>query len=56
MEFVINEVGVERVMIGSHYCFNMAYPRSLQFVQELDLTSAQRRMIRGGNAARLLKL
>lgn len=56
MEFVINQVGVERVMIGSDYCFNMGYARPLQFVQELDLTSAQRRMIRGGNAARLLRL
>jgi aminocarboxymuconate-semialdehyde decarboxylase len=56
MEFVINEVGVERVMIGSDYCFNMGYHRPLQFLQQLDLTPAQRRMIRGGNAARVLKL
>lgn len=56
MEFVINQVGVERIMIGSDYCFNMGYARPLQFVQDLDLTAAQRRMIRGGNAARLLRL
>lgn len=56
MEFVINEVGVERVMIGSDYCFNMGYARPLQFIQELDLSAAQQQMIRGGNAARLLKL
>ena len=56
MEFVINEVGVERVMIGSDYCFNTGYARPLQFLQQLELTTAQRRMIRGGNAARLLKL
>ncbi len=56
MEFVINQVGVERIMIGSDYCFNMGYARPLQFVQDLDLTAAQRRMIRGGNAARLLGL
>lgn len=56
MEFVINEVGVERVMVGSDYCFNMGYARPLEFLQQLDLTTAQRRMMRGGNAARLLKL
>lgn len=56
MEFVINQVGVERIMIGSDYCFNMGYARPLQFVQDLDLTAAQRGMIRGGNAARLLRL
>lgn len=56
MAFVINEVGVERVMIGSDYCFNMGYDRPLQFLEQLDLTTAQRSMIRGGNAARLLRL
>lgn len=56
MQFVLDEVGVERVMIGSDFCFNMGYARPLQFVQQLDLTVAQRRMIRGGNAARLLRL
>jgi aminocarboxymuconate-semialdehyde decarboxylase len=56
MEFVINEVGVERVMVGSDYCFNMGYARPLEFLQQLNLTTAQRRMMRGGNAARLLKL
>lgn len=56
MAFIINEVGVERVMIGSDYCFNMGYDRPLQFLQQLDLTTAQRSMIRGGNAARLLRL
>jgi aminocarboxymuconate-semialdehyde decarboxylase len=56
MEFVIREVGAERVMIGSDYCYNMGYERPLQFLEELDLTSAQRTMILGGTAAKLLKL
>jgi len=56
MEFVINAVGAERVMIGSDYCFNTGYARPLQFLQQLELTTAQRLTIRGGNAVRLLKL
>ena len=56
MEFVIKQVGVERVMLGSDYCFTMGYERPVQFLDQVDLTSAQRRAILGGNAERLLKL
>jgi aminocarboxymuconate-semialdehyde decarboxylase len=56
MEFVIKEVGAERIMIGSDYCFTMGYDRPVQFLDQVDLGSAERRMILGGNAARLLKL
>jgi len=43
-------------MIGSDYWFYMGYARPWQFLQQLDLSTAQSRMICGGNAARLLKL
>jgi aminocarboxymuconate-semialdehyde decarboxylase len=56
MEFVIREVGVERVMLGSDYCFDMGYERPVEFLEQINLTSAQRKMVLGGNAARLLKL
>jgi aminocarboxymuconate-semialdehyde decarboxylase len=56
MEFVINEVGAERIMIGSDFCFDMGYDRPIQFLEQINLTSAQRRMILGGTAAKLLKL
>ena len=56
MEFVIREVGAERVMIGSDYCFDMGYDRPLDFLQQINLSSAQRKMILGGTAARILKL
>jgi aminocarboxymuconate-semialdehyde decarboxylase len=56
MEFVIKEVGAERVMIGSDYCFAMGYDRPVQFFEQVDLATEQRKMILGGNAARLLKL
>jgi aminocarboxymuconate-semialdehyde decarboxylase len=56
MEFVISTVGAERVMIGSDYCFEMGYERPIQFLEQINLTSAQRKMILGGTAANLLKL
>src|ERR1700726_1107348 len=56
MEFVINEVGSERVMVGSDYCFIMGYAQPVKFLDQVDLTSPERKMILGGNAARLLKL
>jgi aminocarboxymuconate-semialdehyde decarboxylase len=56
MEFVISEVGAERIMIGSDYCLDMGYDRPVHFLDDVDMTSAQRRLISGENAARLLKL
>jgi aminocarboxymuconate-semialdehyde decarboxylase len=56
MEFVIGEVGAERIMIGSDYCFDMGYERPIHFLDEVNMTSAQKRMILGENAARILKL
>jgi aminocarboxymuconate-semialdehyde decarboxylase len=56
MEYVIQQVGAERIMMGSDYCFTMGYDRPVQFLEQVDLASEQRKMILGGNAARLLKL
>jgi aminocarboxymuconate-semialdehyde decarboxylase len=56
MEYVIQQVGVERIMMGSDYCFTMGYDHPVQFLDQLDLGSEQRKMILRGNAARLLKL
>ena len=56
MEFVIKEVGAERIMVGSDYCFDMGYERPVGFLDEIDLTSSELRMIMAGTAARLLKL
>ena len=56
MELVIKEVGVERIMLGSDYCFAMGYDRPVQFLDQVNLATAERKMILGGNAARLLKL
>src|ERR1700676_3501582 len=56
MEFVISEVGAERIMIGSDYCLDMGYEQPVHFLDQVNLTSAQRKMILGENAARALKL
>jgi aminocarboxymuconate-semialdehyde decarboxylase len=56
MEFLIREVGAERILLGSDYCFDMGYDRPVQFLEQINLTTTQRKMILGGNAARLLKL
>jgi aminocarboxymuconate-semialdehyde decarboxylase len=56
MEFVIQQVGPERVMVGSDYCFTMGYDQPVQFLDQLDLSGVQRQMILGGNAERILKL
>ena len=55
IELLVKEVGAERVMVGSDYCFTMGYDRPVEFLEQVDLTSAQRDMILGGNARRLLK-
>jgi len=56
MEFVISEVGAEGIMIGSDYCLDMGYERPVHFLDQLNITSAQRKLILGDNAGRLLKL
>ena len=55
MEFVIGEVGAERIMVGSDYCLDMGYEQPVHFLDQINITSEQRRMILGDNAARLLK-
>jgi len=56
MEFVISEVGADRIMIGSDYCLDMGYEMPVHFLDQVNITSTQRKMILGDNAARILKL
>ena len=56
MEFIISQVGVDRIMMGSDYCFPVGYDRPVQIVEELRLNSDQRKMILGGTAAKILKI
>jgi aminocarboxymuconate-semialdehyde decarboxylase len=56
MKFVISQVGADRIMLGSDYCYDMGYERPVQFVEQLNLDQKDRDMIIGGTAAKLLKL
>lgn len=56
LKFLISELGAERIMLGSDYCYDMGYEQPVRFVEQADLPAAQRNLILGGNAARMLKL
>jgi aminocarboxymuconate-semialdehyde decarboxylase len=56
MEFLIQEVGAERILLGSDYCFDMGYDQPVRFLEQINISSAKRKMILSENAARLLKL
>ena len=57
MSFLVDLVGVDRIVLGSDYCFDMGYERPLQMVEALPgLSDADRRAIAGDNAGRLLAI
>ena len=56
MALVIKTVGVERIMLGSDFCFDMGYEQPVKFVDELGLSTTERNMVLGGTAAKLLKV
>jgi aminocarboxymuconate-semialdehyde decarboxylase len=56
LRFLIDLVGVDRVMLGSDYCFDMGYERPRDIIDALKLRPADRDTIYGGNAARILGL
>jgi aminocarboxymuconate-semialdehyde decarboxylase len=54
---LVRAVGADRVLLGSDYCFDMGYERPVEVVERLEiLTESDRALVRGGNAARLLRL
>jgi aminocarboxymuconate-semialdehyde decarboxylase len=56
LEFLIKNVGVDRLVLGSDYCFDMGYEQPVRFLDRVALDNAERNMIVGGNAARLLRI
>jgi aminocarboxymuconate-semialdehyde decarboxylase len=56
MEFIISQVGVERIILGSDYCFPVGYDRPVENVDELHLSAGEKKKILGGTAAKLLKI
>jgi aminocarboxymuconate-semialdehyde decarboxylase len=56
MEFIISQVGVDRIMLGSDYCFPVGYDHPVEVVEDLHLSSDQRKMILGGTAIKILRI
>ena len=57
LRFLVDTVGADRVMLGSDYCFDMGYTRSVDAVtKHAKLNRADQRRILGATAARLLRL
>jgi len=54
-ENLVRQVGADRVLLGSDYCFDMGLDRPVEAVERLGgLSAAERGLILGGTAARLL--
>lgn len=57
LRFLIDQVGADRVMMGSDYCFDMGLENPRTAVETLDsLSGGQKDQILSGNAKRLLAL
>ena len=57
MDDLIKLVGIDRIMMGSDFCFDIAYEEPVKFVNGMkSLDEAQREKILWSNAARYLKL
>ena len=57
MDYLVGLVGAERIMMGSDYCFDIAFNDPVSIVSGMkSLNDAQRQQVLWGNAARLLRL
>jgi aminocarboxymuconate-semialdehyde decarboxylase len=56
MQFVISQVGIDRIMLGSDYCFDMGDENPVEVVEALGLDSEQRELVLRDNAAKLLRV
>jgi aminocarboxymuconate-semialdehyde decarboxylase len=56
LKYLVDVAGIERVMLGSDYCFNMGYERPREIVDQLSMSPADRDKIFFANARQLLKI
>ncbi len=57
LEDLIKLVGADRILVGSDYCFDIAYEEPVRFLDGVkSLTAEQKQQILWNNAAKLLKL
>lgn len=57
LRFLIDEVGADRVMLGSDFCYAMGYERPVEVVRDHPrISAAEQSLILAGNAERVLRL
>ena len=57
LQDLVDLVGADRILMGSDYCFDIAYEEPVKIVTEMTtLSEDEKRMILGENAIRLLKI
>ena len=54
---LVDLVGADRIMVGSDYCFDIAYEEPVRMIEQNEtLTPEQKQLILGDNAKRLLRI
>jgi len=57
LQDLVELVGADRIMMGSDYCFDVAYEEPVRIVTQMKrLSEDQKQLILGGNAMKLLKI
>jgi aminocarboxymuconate-semialdehyde decarboxylase len=57
MRFLIEMVGMDRIVVGSDYNMDAGYPRPVEFVDRIPgLTQQERALILGGNAMKFVEM
>jgi aminocarboxymuconate-semialdehyde decarboxylase len=57
LQDLVDLVGADRIMMGSDYCFDIAYEEPVKIVTDMKtLSEEQKQMILGDNAVKLLRL
>ena len=54
LEFLVDNAGAERVLLGSDYPFDMGMPEGVAQVRSLSISAAEQSAILGGRARMLL--
>ncbi|WP_029529218.1 amidohydrolase family protein [Pseudomonas sp. R81] len=56
LDFLIANVGIDHLVLGSDYCFDMGYEQPVRFIENAGLGIREKAAVIGGNAARILRL
>ena len=56
LEHLVERYGAEHVLLGTDYPYDMGLPDPLALIADARITEADKELIAGGNARRLLKI